>query len=361
MLTIQVGAGLQMESLTPREGIEAVDRILEMCAELGLPEPVRALRIRGEARVELGQPGGLEDIQRALAAAKAQGLTLEFDAIQFNYTFSLLSFRGARAALEATLQGLEVARQRGDQTFVLAFRALLVVHRYFTGDWDDALREAESVETALRETEDNFNLFVVQAWRALMLVARGEPDEASVRVKRLLAQGRTDEHRWVTAYSLIVAAVVNAALGKSDVVAGFLHELRNYRPSSYDEVRPVLMRTALGAHDWELASLLVEEGAALSPLREHVGLTCRALLAEAREEYETAVAGFAAVAADWNDFGFAHEEAQALLGQGRCLAALGRGQEAEFAMRRAREIFMRLGAKPALAETDEWLARTGPA
>ena len=61
VLTIQVGDGLQMEKLTPREGIEAVDRILEMCAELGLPEPVRAFRIRGEARVELGDPGGLED------------------------------------------------------------------------------------------------------------------------------------------------------------------------------------------------------------------------------------------------------------------------------------------------------------
>ena len=284
MLTTQVSAGLQMERLTPREGIEAVDRILEMCAELGLPQPPRALRIRGEARLELGDPGGLEDFDRALAAAKARGLTLAFDAIQYNYTFSLLSFRGARAALEAALQGLEVARQRGDQSFVLGFRSLLVVHRYFTGDWDDALREAGSVETALRETEDNFDLFLVETWRALMLVARGEPDEASVYVKRLLAQGRADEHRWVVAYSLIVAAVVNAALGKSHVVAGFLHELREYRPSSYDEVRPILMRTALGAHDWELASLLVEEGAALSPLRERVGLTCRALLAEARED-----------------------------------------------------------------------------
>jgi tetratricopeptide (TPR) repeat protein len=352
VLTIQVGAGLQMERLTPREGIEAVDRILEMCAELGLPESARALRIRGEARVELGDAGGLEDFDRALAAAKAHGMTLEFDAAQYNYTFSLLSFRGARAALEATLQGLEVARQRGDQTFVLAFRSLLIVHRYFTGDWDDALRDAESVETALRETEDNFDLFVVQTWRALMLVARGEPDEASVQVERLLAQGRADEHRWVAAYSLITASVVNAALGQSQVVAGLLHELRDYRPSGYDEVRPVLMRTALGAHDWELASLLVEEGAALSPLRERVGLTCRALLEEAREEHEAAVAGFAAAAADWNDFGFPHEEAQALLGQGRCLVALGRAQEAAAPLAMARDIFARLGARPALADVD---------
>ena len=50
-----------------------------------------------------------------------------------------------------------------------------------------------------------------------------------------------------------------------------------------------------------------------------------------------------------------YEEAQALLGQGRCLVALGKAPEAAAPLAAAREIFARLGAKPALAETDEWL------
>jgi class 3 adenylate cyclase len=49
------------------------------------------------------------------------------------------------------------------------------------------------------------------------------------------------------------------------------------------------------------------------------------------------------------------EEAFALLGQGRCLLGLGREPEAVPVLQAAREIFVRLGAAPALAETDALL------
>jgi hypothetical protein len=52
-----------------------------------------------------------------------------------------------------------------------------------------------------------------------------------------------------------------------------------------------------------------------------------------------------------------YEEGHALLGQGRCLAALGRAPEAAAPLAAAREIFARLGAKPALAETDAVMRR----
>jgi hypothetical protein len=84
------------------------------------------------------------------------------------------------------------------------------------------------------------------------------------------------------------------------------------------------------------------------------------LLAETSGAHEAAAARFAGAAVGWSDFGMPYEEAQALLGQGRCLVALGREAEATAPLAAAREIFARLGAKPALAETDEWLTRTAP-
>ena len=90
--------------------------------------------------------------------------------------------------------------------------------------------------------------------------------------------------------------------------------------------------------------------------RAHTGVTCRAPLAEARGEHETAAAGFADAAARWHGFGVPYEEGHALLGQGRCLVALGRAPEAAAPLAAAREIFARLGAKPALTETDAALA-----
>ena len=53
-----------------------------------------------------------------------------------------------------------------------------------------------------------------------------------------------------------------------------------------------------------------------------------------------------------------YEEAQALLGQGRCLVALDRAPAAAPVLEQAREIFARLGARPALEETDVLLAQT---
>ena len=82
-----------------------------------------------------------------------------------------------------------------------------------------------------------------------------------------------------------------------------------------------------------------------------------ALLAEARGEHAAAAAGFADAAAGWHQFEVPYEEAQALLGEGRCLVALGRAPEAAPVLDLAREIFARLGAKPALEETAALLSR----
>jgi hypothetical protein len=64
---------------------------------------------------------------------------------------------------------------------------------------------------------------------------------------------------------------------------------------------------------------------------------------------------YADAAARWHDFGVPFEEGQALLGQGRCLMALGRTPEAAAPLAAARDIFERLGAKPALIEVDRLL------
>jgi hypothetical protein len=94
-------------------------------------------------------------------------------------------------------------------------------------------------------------------------------------------------------------------------------------------------------------------------MREHIQTTCQVLLDDASGEHATAATGFADAAARWHDFGVPYEEAQALLGQGRCLVALGRTLEATPVLEQARVIFARLKAKPALGETDALFATAG--
>ena len=62
----------------------------------------------------------------------------------------------------------------------------------------------------------------------------------------------------------------------------------------------------------------------------------------------------------WDRFGVVPEQAFALLGQGRCLVQLGRSTEAAQVLQQAREIFARLRAAPALAETERLLQELTP-
>ena len=90
-------------------------------------------------------------------------------------------------------------------------------------------------------------------------------------------------------------------------------------------------------------------------MQRNVRACLHGLLAERRGATDAAAAHFAHAAARWGDFRVPYEEAHALLGRGRCLAALGKAEEAAEPLAAAREIFARLEARPALAETDALL------
>jgi hypothetical protein len=114
------------------------------------------------------------------------------------------------------------------------------------------------------------------------------------------------------------------------------------------------VRTALALEEPALAARLA---AGVEPRTPHVHralAACRAQLAEAAGERAEAASLYAEAAERWRDFGNVPERAYALLGQGRCLAALDK-PEAEEPLRAARELFASMGYKPALAETEALL------
>jgi len=356
VLTMQAGDGFVSGERTAQETIEAVDRIVVLSDELGLPEPVHALRLRGMARTLSGDGGGIDDLIRAKAAAREQGLLWELAAVQDCHAACLMEHVGARDALEACLQALDEARRTGAPSLVLSFRAALIREQYFSGDWDEALSEAGSLQIALEEVEDSFCLITMQVPRAVMLAARGESAGAEEVVDWLSDEARSTDMSWVRAYAPVAAVVVNLELGRPEAVRKSLDQLAEQRIIDYMEFAPVVVRAAMAVGSLDLAREIAEDDSPLSPLREHVQVTCRALLAEACGEHETAAAGLADAAARWHDFGVPYEEGHALLGLGRCLVALGRAPEAAAPLAAAREIFARLGARPALEETEAALA-----
>jgi hypothetical protein len=122
----------------------------------------------------------------------------------------------------------------------------------------------------------------------------------------------------------------------------------------YASVLPELVRTALALGDAELAARFVDGVEATTPLFENALAACRAQLAEAAGELAEATAVYAEAAERLREFGNVPERAYALLGQGRCLAALDK-PKAEEPLRAARELFASMGYKPALAQTEALL------
>ena len=102
--------------------------------------------------------------------------------------------------------------------------------------------------------------------------------------------------------------------------------------------------------DPALAARLVAGVEPHTPLQQHALAACRAALAEDAGDDATAAAAYADAVTRWREFGDIPELAFALLGQGRCLIALGT-PEADGPLREARELFTAMGYAPALSDT----------
>ncbi len=359
---------LVIEDDDPQSVLQVANRAMETCRLLALPEPAMAMSCRGTARMLLGDRGGLEDIELAVAAAKAQGLGVERATIEINRTTQVFAIRGASAERAAITEAHEFVRRHGIEVHAYSCRGLLVDNHHRTGHWDDALEQAALLLPELEAIEDMWDRLHMRSLQALICTHRGELAEAAPFVAWLAEKGRESEVGWARAYALLAASAVRLQAGESEVALHLLTECFSAPRAcvSIVEVVPGAVRTAIGAGGDGLAARIVQQvdsllPASRLPLEEHVVASIQGSVGERRAEHASAAACFAAAAAGWHEFGMPYEEGHALLGRGRCLVALDRAPDAAAPLAAAREIFARLGARPALEETDEWLARSGAA
>jgi len=191
-------------------------------------------------------------------------------------------------------------------------------------------------------------------------VSEAAPGIADWLVETVRANAMAD----VTVEVLAAAAAARLAAGAFEQARALLAELEQTPGARetpyYARQLAAMLRTALAAGDPELAERLAEGLEPLFPLREHALCAARAQLAEHASDHAEAANLCAEAAARWQEFGNVPERAHALLGQGRCLRALGRSG-AEQPLREARILFAAMGYKPALAETDGLLEQPAAA
>ena len=303
----------------------------------------------------------MEDIRRALELALEQGLGRETAVIYGNLSAATWFHSGPQTSLSAMLEAVEFCERRGITELAIQMRAGSLRLLAELGQTEEAL--AELGPTADRVQAMGDKSFIRWRGEQLRLLAeRGTLDEAP-DPDHLVAAARAVGEPQLVAAALADAAELLLARNERRQAQALLRELGELAATRadllYSSRLPSLLRVGLALDDLLLAERLVAglETVAAAPLDEHALASARAQLAEVGGANAEAATLYAEAAEGWRQFGNVPERAYALLGNGRCLAALG-DPEAETPLREARELFASMGYRPALAETEALLGES---
>jgi class 3 adenylate cyclase/tetratricopeptide (TPR) repeat protein len=339
------------------ETIAAAERALALADQLGLVVPARALGHRGGARSASGDQQGLKDMRHALELAVEQGEGRVAATVYNNLSIVVWPYEGPQAALELCREGIDFCERRGIAEIALFIGGSSLTYLAELGRPEQALAEARP----LFERAEAAGMAVASDARALelrLLAERGEGLQELSSVERLVASARETGQPQMLAVTSTAAAKLLLTHGRPQAARALLAELERVPRVRVDlyyvSLLPDLVRCALALGEPELAARFVDGVEPRTPLHEDALCACRARLAEAAGEPAEAASLYAEAAKRWREFGNVPERAYALLGQGRCLLALGR-PDADQPLRAAGDVFSGMGYKPVLAETEALL------
>ena len=347
--------GLHLVSGEFEETITAADKALALAAQLGLRQPANALGFRGFARGYLGEQDGVEEMRQARRLAIEQGEGRTVGLLYNNLTFQAWLYEGPQAALDLNREGIEFCRRRGIGVWAEMMAGGQTPLLAELGQVEQALADAASLADRLEKTGDV--AFVEPRTQQLrLLTEQGRHDHAPSPEPMLEAARGIGEPQWVAVAVAAAAPLLNARgnTERARLLLGELDGPAGRGDPIYATLLPGLVRTALALDDPGLAASLTDGVPNLVPFQQHALATSRAQLAEAAGDHREAVPLYADAAGRWHQFGNVPERAYALLGEGRCLSAIG-DPTAEQPLVAARELFAAMGYQPALAETEALL------
>ena len=349
-------AGRQTLASRYAQGLAAAERALALGAELGLPEPAFALHWRGLARCELGDADGVEDVRRALQLALEQGQGRETAVIYGNLAWVVWFYQGPQAALDAYGEGIAFCERRGITEVTLHMRGESLSLLAELGQTEQALAEAGPLADRLQAAGD-IDHVSTRALQLRLLAERGTPQQAPTP-DELVTAARDMGLPGFIALAFAAAAQLLLARRQPEQAQTLLHELDQLTAvrTELGSELPSVLRVALALGDPPLAERLAAGTEPTTPLREHALASGHAQLAEAAHQHGDAAQRYHEAAETWQQFGNVPERAYALLGEGRCLLALGQ-TAADVPLAQARELFASMGYQPALTETEQLLAQ----
>jgi tetratricopeptide (TPR) repeat protein len=183
-----------------------------------------ALGTIGAARVNLGDPGGINDLERCIALFQAEGSS---SAIPWknNLAFCFALLGDLRRCFAARRAAWEAAERFGS---ALRLRWLELEHaseHYWSGRWDQAVRVADSVAPEDEDGAPHYMEAECRLWRGRIRLARGQLGKAVDDAQRAVALARDTGDRLNVDPALAFGARALLAAGREAEAGKLLDEL----------------------------------------------------------------------------------------------------------------------------------------
>jgi class 3 adenylate cyclase len=304
----------------------------ELAEELAWDEGLcDSLSLLGLVRVYLGDPDGLEDINRGIAIGREAGA---YGPLLRAYNTKAVAYQilgDVNAGYEARREGAQLAEQIDSQLQMRWFEGVMIDHHYRRGDWDDAQRMADEFLGEVEAGSPHYNAFQDWIVRALMRLARGDDAGAVRDAERALELGRALADPQAVYFVLPACAYVFARAGEPGRATPPARELIDALERGVDVQFAVINFPLFAAVARDLGLL---------------------------DEVVDALAGspdFAGAAELLRQIGTRPDEAEARLRAAEQLAAEGRGGAADEQLRQALAFYRSVGATRYVGECEALL------
>ena len=347
-------AGEEWASGRTRECLVWAEKAIDLGDRLGVKDQaIRARGFRGAARCDLGDSGGLEEVENALELAQGEGLGRE-TSVQFNNVGYLRwLMRGPAAAVETYRRGIAFGEHRGLLLEAQWMKVSLGEALYDLGHWDELLAVSdEAMEWATRHGVEDLGL-AAGVHRLQVELRREDVEAPGSATEELLEKARRAADPQQLVGSLTLAICIARAGGGP--TTALTEELRDYvqRDESFEWLRHLPDVARALSVEGELDSFVTVVERIKTPYWRHaLSLeTAGAVVLASRGDPDEALDAFDRAASGWRDYGCPLEVAEARVGAARCLISTGRATEAQERLREAASIAETLEARAFRRET----------
>ena len=310
--------------------------------ELSLDEGlVASLRLIGQARIELGDLGGLEDSERALALAREMRPPRTAE-VAGNLAVTLFDLGRLGRAFALLAEAQEHATRLGNRPTIRWIEVLRMREHYWRGNWDDAVRLADDV---LASDPIASRCYTV---RCQIRLARDCVEDALDDAIKAVEVGRASSDLQALHPALAVHARTGLAAGERTAALEAVDELLDrFAAEGSQQVSASLPDLAATAVELDRADAFRQAIATLKKQTPWID-AARAF----------ADGDFAAAAAKYAQIGSLPDAAYARLRAAQALVEQGRRNEVDEPLQDALAFYRSVGATRYLREGEALLAAT---